>query len=131
MIQFLGQWVDPKHVLVVGPPRYCNDSCSNYIEVAVHFMFKNQPVKFYKPFKTIVPNPSVEEFLESHPPLPDDRMYQYERMWDERKHHIEIFQNMRVINLRINRVTVSKQKFTFAVPHKDRLSALQQRKVVR
>jgi len=59
MIQFLGKWLDPKHVLSISAP-FIDYEC---ITIEVCFMFKDSPVQFRKYAFDRIPFPDITEFI--------------------------------------------------------------------
>lgn len=59
MIQFLGRWLDPNHVLTISKPYLVDgiEVCSNHIVVHIQFMFMNSSVRFIKSVKNRIPFP--------------------------------------------------------------------------
>lgn len=81
MIQFLGRWLDPKHVLTISEPFY--NECT--IDVQVYFMFRDAPLNFHSALKTgRIPDPNILPFIERKE-LTQNERFQYERMWDQHR----------------------------------------------
>lgn len=82
MIQFLGRWLDPKHVLTISKPYFCEgiDVCSNSIDVKVQFMFMDSPVRFFKQVKNRIPRPPQGKEYEQ---MTDNGRWQYMKKYHD------------------------------------------------
>lgn len=80
MIQFLGRWLDPKHVLTISKPYFVDGDCFDTIDVSIQFMFMDSPIRFYKRTKDRIPRPPQGKEYEN---MTNDGRWQYMKKYHD------------------------------------------------